>query len=101
MNQKIGLSCLQKKGSTKLALHLTEKRTEDRIQAEHIAAATKIRTILLGFNVSDLENVCRDLENKGVKLYKRLKEESFGKHAIIEDILPLNQDNYTFDPSLA
>ncbi len=69
-----------KEGSTKLALHLTEKRTENRIRA-----ATKIRTMLLGFSVSDLENVCKDLESKGVKFYKRLKEESFGKHAIIED----------------
>lgn len=69
-----------KEGSTKLALHLTEKRTEDQIRG-----ATKIRTMLLGFSVSDLENVCKDLESKGVKFYKRLKEESFGKHAIIED----------------
>lgn len=37
-----------KEGSTKLALHLTEKRTENRIRA-----ATKIRTMLLGFSVSD------------------------------------------------
>jgi lactoylglutathione lyase len=69
-----------KEGSTKLALHLTEKRTEDRVRA-----ATKIHTMLLGFTVSDLENVCRDLETKGVKFHKILKEESFGKHAIIED----------------
>lgn len=69
-----------KEGSTKLALHLTEKKTENRIRA-----ATRIRTMLLGFNVSDLENVCKELESKGVKFQKRLKEESFGKHAIIED----------------
>jgi predicted enzyme related to lactoylglutathione lyase len=50
-----------------------------------VAAAIKIRTMLLGFTVSDLENVCKDLETKGVKFYKRLKEESFGKHAIIKD----------------
>jgi|SRR5918995_6588166 hypothetical protein len=69
-----------KEGSTKLALNLAEKRTKDRIRA-----AAKIRTMLLGFNVSDLENVCRELESKGVKFHKRLKEESFGMHAIIED----------------
>ena len=74
-----------KEGSTKLALHLTGNRTEERIRAEQIAAATKIRTMLLGFNVSDLENVCEDLESKGVKFHKRLKVEPFGKHAIIED----------------
>ena len=39
-----------KEGSTKFALHLTEKRTEDRVRA-----ATKIHTMLLGFTVRDLE----------------------------------------------
>lgn len=74
-----------KEGSTRLALHLSQKRVRDPKQAEQTAAAVKIRTMLLGFNVSDLENVCKDLESKGVKFYKRLKIESFGKHAIIED----------------
>ena len=35
-----------KEGSTKLALHLTEKRTKDQIKVEEIAAAIKIRTVL-------------------------------------------------------
>jgi lactoylglutathione lyase len=74
-----------KEGSTKLALHLTEKRTEDQIRQEQAEGAIKIRTMLLGFNVSDLENVCRNLEAKGIKFHKRIKEESFGKYAIIED----------------
>ncbi|MGB7884183.1 MAG: VOC family protein [Nitrososphaeraceae archaeon] len=74
-----------KEGSTKLALHLTDERTKDRIRSERVGGAIKISTMLMGFNVSDLENVCRDLESKGVKFHKRLKEESFGKHAIIED----------------
>jgi lactoylglutathione lyase len=77
-----------KEGSTRLALHLLQKQTRDQKQADQTATATsviKIRTMLLGFNVSDLENVCKDLESKGVKFYKRLKQESFGKHAIIED----------------
>lgn len=74
-----------KEGSTRLALHLSQKRVRDPKQAKQTAATVKIRTMLLGFNVSDLENVCRDLESKGVKFYKKLKIESFGKHAIIED----------------
>ena len=41
--------------------------------------------ILVGFNVSNLESVCKKLEEKGVKFHKRITEESFGKHAIIED----------------
>jgi lactoylglutathione lyase len=40
---------------------------------------------LIGFNVSDLESVCNELSTKKVKFYKDLKNESFGKHAIIED----------------
>jgi lactoylglutathione lyase len=74
-----------KEGSTKLALHLTQKHPVDQIQEEQIEGAIEIRTMLLGFNVSDLENVCRNLKSKGIKFHKRLKEESFGKHAIIED----------------
>jgi predicted enzyme related to lactoylglutathione lyase len=41
--------------------------------------------MLVGFNVSNLESVCKKLEEKGVKFHKRITEESFGKHAIIED----------------
>jgi lactoylglutathione lyase len=41
--------------------------------------------MLGGFNVNDIENVCKQLEEKSVKFYKKLTEESFGKHAIIED----------------
>ena len=42
-------------------------------------------SMLVGFNVNDIENVCKQLEEKSVKFYKKLTEESFGKHAIIED----------------
>ena len=41
--------------------------------------------MLVGFIVNDIENVCKQLEEKSVKFYKKLTEESFGKHAIIED----------------
>lgn len=41
--------------------------------------------MLVGFNVNNLESVCKKLEGKGVKFHKRITEESFGKHAIIED----------------
>ena len=40
---------------------------------------------LVGFNVSNLESVCKKLEDKHVKFYKKITQESFGKHAIIED----------------
>jgi lactoylglutathione lyase len=36
--------------------------------------------------VGDLEAQVQVLEKKNVKFFKRLKEEPFGKHAIIEDI---------------
>ncbi len=55
-----------KEGTTRLALHLTQKHPVDQIQEEQIEGAIKIRTMLLGFNVSDLENVCRNLERNKV-----------------------------------
>jgi lactoylglutathione lyase len=41
--------------------------------------------MLVGFNVSDLDDVCHQLEKKKVKFYKKQTEEPFGKHAIIQD----------------
>ena len=42
-------------------------------------------SLLIGFMVSDMEAVAKKLKNKNVKFFKEPKEESFGKHAIIED----------------
>jgi lactoylglutathione lyase len=69
------------KQGTVLALHPAKKKTKNHQQQE----ATKSGNILIGFNISDLESVCNDLNKKNVKFYKNLKNESFGKHAIIED----------------
>ena len=63
-----------KHGSTVLALHPAKKRK-----------ITKNNSMLVGFNVNNLESVCSELEKKEVKFYKRLTEEPFGKHAIIKD----------------
>ena len=63
-----------KHGTTVLALHPTKKRK-----------ITKNNSMLVGFNVSNLESVCNELEKKDVKFYKKLTEEPFGKHAIIKD----------------
>ena len=41
--------------------------------------------VLLGFSVSNIESVCKNLEDKHVKFHKQIPQESFGKHAIIED----------------
>ena len=41
--------------------------------------------MLVGFMVSDLESIAASLKAKNVKFFKEPKEESFGKHAIIED----------------
>lgn len=43
------------------------------------------RGLLVGFNVGHLESVCSELGKKKVKFHKKLVEETFGKHAIIED----------------
>jgi len=69
------------KQGTVLALHPAKKKTKN----HRLQEATKGGNILIGFNVSDLESVCNDLNKKNVKFYKNLKNESFGKHAIIED----------------
>jgi catechol 2,3-dioxygenase-like lactoylglutathione lyase family enzyme len=60
-------------GSAVLALH--PKRTK----------SSRSPNMLVGFKVNDIENVCKELGKKDVKFYKKLTDESFGKHAIIED----------------
>jgi len=60
-------------GSAVLALHT--KRTK----------SSELPNMLVGFKVNDIENVCKELEKKNVKFYKKLTLEPFGKHAIIED----------------
>jgi lactoylglutathione lyase len=72
------------KQGTVLALHPIGKKSKSDEQRK-ISRNSKNGNILIGFNVSDLESVCNDLNKKNVKFYKDLKNESFGKHAIIED----------------
>ncbi len=72
------------KQGTVLALHPIGKNSKSDEQKK-ISRNAKSGNILIGFNVSDLESVCNDLKKKNVKFYKDLKNESFGKHAIIED----------------
>jgi lactoylglutathione lyase len=60
---------------TVLALHPAHKARQSSPQ----------ENVLVGFMVSDLEAQIQVLEKKNVKFFKRLKEEPFGKHAIIED----------------
>jgi lactoylglutathione lyase len=72
------------KQGTVLALHPIGKKSKSDEQRK-ISRNAKSGNILIGFNVSDLESVCNDLNKKNVKFYKDLKNESFGKHAIIED----------------
>jgi lactoylglutathione lyase len=72
------------KQGTVLALHPIGKKSKSDEQKK-ISRNAKSSNILIGFNVSDLESVCNDLNKKNVKFYKNLKNESFGKHAIIED----------------
>jgi lactoylglutathione lyase len=62
------------KRGTVLALHPSRKK---RIK--------KNNSMLVGFNVSDFDDVCNDLKKKKVKFYKKPKDEPFGKHAIVQD----------------
>lgn len=59
---------------TVLALHPTKKK---RMKQNN--------SMLVGFNVSDLQALCNGLKKKKVKFYKKLTTEKFGKHAIIKD----------------
>lgn len=59
---------------TVLALHPSKKKK-----------FKKSRSMLVGFSVSDFDDVCSGLKKKKVKFYKKPKKEPFGKHAIIQD----------------
>ena len=64
---------------TTLALHpLKSKR-------KNIKSKPSSGRALVGFMVSDLESTATTLKQKKVKFFKELKNESFGKDAIIED----------------
>lgn len=41
--------------------------------------------VMIGFKVSNLDDVYKKLKGKNVKFVKELKEEEFGKHTIIQD----------------
>jgi lactoylglutathione lyase len=60
---------------TVLALHPARKAQQSSSQEK----------VLVGFMVSDLEAQVQLLEKKNIKFFKRLKDEPFGKHAIVED----------------
>jgi lactoylglutathione lyase len=65
----------------------TEFFTSGTVLALH-PAKTKVKhnpNMLVGFMVSDLDSIASTLRSKDIKFFKEPKEESFGKHAIIED----------------
>lgn len=61
---------------TVLALHPVKHKKENLKSAQHI---------LIGFTANDFDHTINTLREKGVVFFKNAKEESFGKHAIIED----------------
>lgn len=66
----------------------TEFSEEGTVLALHPASRKKIRnnnSMLVGFSVSDFDDVIGELKKKKAKFYKKPKEEPFGKHAIIQD----------------
>jgi lactoylglutathione lyase len=66
-----------KGSSTVVALHPSKKIPKEKQE--------KGASVLIGFNVTDMKNVCTQLEKKNVKFYKKQTEEAYGQHAIIED----------------
>jgi predicted enzyme related to lactoylglutathione lyase len=71
-----------KEGSTVLALYPKRDKKKPSNVKQGLDGG---RNTLIGFNVSDLDSVCNELDKRGVSFFKRPSEESFGKHAIIED----------------
>jgi lactoylglutathione lyase len=67
----------------------TEFFNRETVLALHPARKAQLSSsqgkVLVGFMVSDLEAEVELLQKKNVKFFKRLKDEPFGKHAIIED----------------
>ena len=61
-------------GGTVLAIHPAKRK---RIK--------KNNSMLVGFSVSDFDDVINGLKKKKAKFFKKPKEEPFGKHAIIQD----------------
>ena len=66
------------KGTT-LALHPRRRKGLPEKNERHS------NNILVGFMVSDLDQVVKDLKSKNVQFFKEPKTEPFGKHAIILD----------------
>lgn len=64
---------------TTIALHPVKKRAK----AHQENGGEK--SILVGFMVSDLDNVVRILKERNVRFFKSPREETFGKHAIVQD----------------
>jgi lactoylglutathione lyase len=67
----------------------TEFFNKDTVLALHPARKkNKIKTassMLVGFEVSDLDATVKNLKEKNVRFFKKPKQEPFGKHAIIQD----------------
>jgi lactoylglutathione lyase len=68
----------------------TEFFNRETVLALHPARKAQLQSstqgkVLVGFMVSDSEAEVEQLQRKNVKFFKRLKDEPFGKHAIIED----------------
>jgi lactoylglutathione lyase len=61
-------------GGTVLALHPSGRKK-----------IKKNNSMLVGFSVSDFDDVVSALKKKKAKFYKKPKDEPFGKHAIIQD----------------
>ena len=68
------------KGTT-LALHPRRRRRKGLPEKNELHS----NNILVGFMVSDLDQVLKDLKAKNVHFFKEPKTEPFGKHAIILD----------------
>jgi lactoylglutathione lyase len=64
---------------TTIALHPVKKKSK----AHQENGGEK--SILVGFMVNDLDNIVRILKERNVRFFKSPREETFGKHTIVQD----------------
>lgn len=66
---------------TTIALHPVKKKKKAKAHQENGGE----KSILVGFMVNDLDNVVRILKERNVRFFKSPREETFGKHTIVQD----------------
>ncbi len=76
---------MKMKEKSKDWIEFSEKGTVIALHPSRKKQVKKSNSMLVGFSVSDFDDICAGLKKKKVKFYKKPTEEPFGKHTIIQD----------------